>query len=184
MVYGTIFYGGPNWDRPLGDHRIDIWGVGAATSCYTLEQQGNDAFIDIKYYIGHPTPSPICGSSASCVDFYRPTPMFNPKHHEVGVAFMRSAHVPPSNPDEYKRNINHETGHVWGLKDPDYINQFYGGCFSAQDPYTYSVMHQYLHQPPPFLGYCDTSGGYPVPYRVYPEVQDLITVRDNKMPAH
>lgn len=32
--------------------------------------------------------------------------------------------------------------------------------------------------------YCDTPGGYSIPYVISPTVQDLTTVRDNKLPTH
>jgi hypothetical protein len=178
IIYATLLTNGTRWDRPQGDSRIDIYV--SATDCYTLEQSGGDSEIEMKYYIGHPSTASICGSSSSCVSFYRPIPTVNPSHHGLALAWMKTSHVPISNFNERTRNLSHETGHFWGLRDPNQINDYYGGCFSAQDVYTYSVMHQY--ETP--NGYCNTSGGYPVPYVVYPTTQDFLTVVNNKLPTH
>lgn len=129
MVRTTLMNGTERWDIPLGDYRIDIWPV--TTDCYTLEQSGQDTAVEMKYYAGHPAPPSWCGSS-SCAQHYRPSPAVSPKHHNLFVTYMQTAHVPPGNVLEYQRNINHETGHFFGLKDPDQINDFYGGCYSAQ----------------------------------------------------
>jgi hypothetical protein len=91
--------------------------------------------------------------------------------------YMVASHVPPSNANERKRNLNHEAGHIWGLKDPDFTNQFHGGCFSGWGIGYYSVMHQYSD-------YCSTSGGYPIPYVIYPQGADYENVIAFQLPSH
>ena len=130
--------------------------------------------IEMKYYVEHPTLG--CGSS-SCVVHFRAEPAVNPKHNKLAVAYMLGTHVPPGNVSEYRRNINHETGHIFGLLDPSFTNQYYGGCFSAQDIDTFSVMHQYGN-------YCNASEGYTPPYIVWPTSQDLTTIVNNMLATH
>lgn len=86
---------------------------------------------------------------------------------------MQAAHVPTNNSSEYRRNINHEAGHVWGLRDPISFNDYYGGCYSSWGVGYYSVMHQYS-------AYCSSPG----PYVVYPQGGDFENVIAFMLPAH
>lgn len=183
MVYDTLLGVSPKWDMMNAtDTRVDIWpvnpsSVGPCGSLYLPQ-------IEIRVYADHPNEPSWCGTS-SCVDFDGAIPSVNPRHHQYSIVYFVGAHVPSWNVAEYRRNINHEFGHVWGLKDPDYTNQFYGGCFSSWGVYYYSVMHQYLYDPANnYYGYCNSSGGYSVPYISYPQGADYENVIAFQLPSH
>lgn len=174
MVYDTFISQSPRWDRMNGsDYRVDLWGI-------DVNSVGPCGAIDlstVELQVRASDPGSWCGSSTSCVDFAVPVPTVSPRHFQQGIMYMAGAHVPLSNPSEYRRNINHEAGHIWGLKDPDFVNQYSGGCFASWGVGYYSVMHQYSV-------YCNTSGGYSIPYIVQPQGADYENVIAFQLPSH
>jgi|GEM_PF-1810779 len=171
MVYDAVLSQWPRWDLMSGsEFRVDIYGIDVSSTgpCGSI----NITDAEIRYWINSSACSP-----RSCALHAGPNPAFSPKHYDFFNVHLLAGHTPPGNPTEYRKNINHETGHVWGLKDPDYTNQFYNGCFSSWGVGYYSVMHQYGD-------YCNTSGGYAVPTVVAPQGADFENVIAFQLPSH
>jgi hypothetical protein len=84
------------------------------------------AYFDVQYRIRANQSVNGCGS-VSCVAHYSPTWNASWGHNDFGlsIAFMRTDHL-------YPHAVNHETGHVLGLKDPE----MQGDC-----PTGGSIMH-------------------------------------------
>ena len=173
MVNDAFLVHSPRWDRMNGaDLRVDLWGIdpnGVGPCPLT-----NLPDVELRIYANH-------GSGClpdSCVKFADPVPAVNPMHQRFGLMYMNGAHVPILDASEYRKNINHEAGHIWGLKDPDFTNQYSGGCFATWGVGYYSVMHQYNRS-----GYCQ-AGAYPVPTVITPQGADYENVIAFQLPTH
>lgn len=170
MVWDALISNTPKWDRMNGaDYRVDLYGVDVTGTgpCGIIDQNA----VEIRYWINSTACATSCALQAG------PIPSVSPRHHQWFNVHLRPGHTPPSNATEYRKNINHEAGHVWGLKDPDFVNQYSNGCFSSWGVNYYSVMHQYT-------AYCDTSGGYAVPTVVGPQGADYENVIAFQLPSH
>lgn len=131
------------WDL-IGSGRIDLYTTVYSCSYYypgdcTAQVSG----VEINYCIKEDW-NQACGTGSSCVAHYA----WDGNHYGYAVVRMVLSHVTTAN-DEHRRNINHETGHVFGLCDPE--NQYWVDCDPEQANTAWaglfctslSVMHQY-----------------------------------------
>lgn len=137
VVVDALWYSTPHWDL-IGSGKIDTW---FPTPVCT--DSGGTAGIEIQYLV-HTTWASICGVnpvtglSYSCVAHYAQTG----SHYGYEIVRLVYAHI-DGGTTESRQTINHETGHVFGLCDPDgtcdlngwpvctslsVMHQYYGGC--------------------------------------------------------
>ncbi|MCY1076651.1 hypothetical protein [Archangium lansingense] len=119
------------WDG-TGNWRVDLWR--AAKLCNQYDS-ATRATIGIEYHIADSWASQCGGDIYSCVVQDNPVvdPVNGHTHFKWMYSYLKAQHV--SGYDTRARKfINHETGHILGLKDPGY----YGDCMN-------SVMHNDLY---------------------------------------
>jgi hypothetical protein len=143
---------GKQWDG-TANWRVDLWRTAKACSGYTSAER---AAIEVEYHVADAWPNvSLCGNTTySCTVLSKPTldPLSKHTHYDWAVVHFQTRHV--SGLDERARNfINHETGHVLGLRDP----RFAGDCME-------SVMHNGLYNCTQFN------------YVTYPTANDLASV--------
>jgi len=120
------------WDG-TGDWKIDLWPTINPCSSYSGTTR---ASIEIEYHYGHDwSHIPTCGppyGKWNCTEFAQPTYNRDYGHWDYTKGKVYLVFSSGGRLDSVGRAfINHETGHVWGLKDPDYV----GDCRWA------SIMH-------------------------------------------
>lgn len=144
---------GQMWDGAAG-WNVDLWRTAKKCEDYPSAER---AAIGTEYHVADAWPNvPLCGNTTySCTVLSKPTIDSTGKHqhYEWAVIHFQARHV--SALDERARSfINHETGHVLGLRDPA---SFGGDCEE-------SVMHNGLY------------GCTAFNYVTYPTARDLASV--------
>lgn len=120
------------WDG-TGDWKIDLYATANPCSSYSGDTR---ASIEIEYHYGHDwSHIPMCEGDPgyfNCVEFSQRTYDANYGHSDYTKAKVYLVYSSGGQLNTRGRAfINHETGHVFGLKDPDYV----GHC------HTPSIMH-------------------------------------------
>lgn len=109
-----------SWDSGAGDFRV--WFVERG-NCDTLNSSERAA-VDIEYFLWNNTGGGGCINPSSCVNNWSDSWDEGNGHLEyfhVRVNLYGPYTVGTAGPANYYRHqVNHETGHVLGLKDPDY----------------------------------------------------------------
>jgi hypothetical protein len=120
------------WDG-TGDWNVDIWRKPLQCSQYA---QAERSTIEIEYHVRESWTAECGGSIYSCVVFDAPEndPTGDHQHFKWVYSYLKLEHV---NGDitRARKFINHETGHILGLMDP----QYWGHCSE-------SVMHNDLYR--------------------------------------
>lgn len=145
-IHDTLTIDNPseNWNVLQGG-KVQ-WIGGGPTPC---DEQPSRTFFDIEYWVRDDTTGPIpqgCGGT-SCAwphGDYTYDPLVDHSEYQYYTVRFKTAHINHADPGgAYKpwhHAINHETGHVLGLKDPDYI----GDCPESQGGEA-SVMHSQFY---------------------------------------
>lgn len=122
---GYMWDGAANW-------RVDLW----RTSKFCNEYDSTSrADIEVEYYIKEDWPEvSLCGSYYSCVVADNPVWDGYHTHYKWMYVRFQKEHVYNTTLDRKRKFINHETGHVLGLRDP-----------SGTDCSVVSVMHNDLY---------------------------------------
>lgn len=124
LATANIWDGTANW-------RVNLWRMAKSCSEYDSATRGT---IEYEYHINDDWPDvSLCGTSYSCVVFENAAFDGYHTHYKWGYSYLQTEHVSDYN-ERTRKFINHETGHILGLKDPDY----YGHCMN-------SVMHNNLY---------------------------------------
>jgi hypothetical protein len=109
------------WDG-TGNWKIDLWYTQNPCSSYSGSTRES---IEIEYHYGHNWNFiPTCGGTYgyyNCVEFAQPTYNSTYGHYDytkgkVYLVFSSGGQLNTRG----RAFINHETGHIWGLKDPNY----------------------------------------------------------------
>jgi hypothetical protein len=120
----TIWDGTASW-------RVDLWRT--AKSCVDYDS-ATRATIEYEYHIKDDWYEvSLCGGYYSCVVFDNAVYDGSHTHYKWGYSYLQTEHVNGYD-TRARKFINHETGHILGLKDPDYN----GHCMN-------SVMHNDLY---------------------------------------
>lgn len=117
------------WDG-TGDWKIDLWRKAKWCNQYTTAERDT---IEIEYRIADSWSE--CGAGFSCVVSVAPVQDSSGQHQHYRWmnSLLKTSHV--SGLDTRARAfINHESGHLFGLRDPEYN----GDCM-------HSVMHNFLY---------------------------------------
>jgi hypothetical protein len=140
------------WDG-TGNYRIDLWRTQKFCDQYTQSERDT---IEIEYRIKDYWTAECGGDIYSCVRQAGPLvdPVSGHTHFRWINSLLKTSHISGLN-TRARAFINHETGHIWGLRDPSY----YGDC-------THSVMHNFLYSS---LGCTDAVW--------YPTSSDFTSVR-------
>ncbi|WP_232293541.1 hypothetical protein [Stigmatella aurantiaca] len=119
------------WDG-TGEWRVDLWR--AKKFCNEFDSASRAA-IEIEYQIANSWASQCGGDIYSCVVQDNPVvdPVNGHTHFKWVYSYLKAEHI-SGNLTRARKFINHETGHILGLKDPDYS----GHCMN-------SVMHNDLY---------------------------------------
>jgi hypothetical protein len=134
----TIWDGTASW-------RVDLWRTAKFCNQYDSTTR---ATIGIEYHIKDDWwEISLCGGYYSCVVGDNPVwdSVGGHTHYKWMYSYLQTEHVWDYN-SRTRKFINHETGHILGLKDPDYS----GHCMD-------SVMHNDLYNCPSTVWY-PTSG--------------------------
>lgn len=140
-VTDALYYSSPKWDL-IGSGRLDFWPTAEACGYYgtcTSLITG----VEINYCVAD--WDSFCGDDSSCVIHDG----FDGNDFAYSIVRMHVDHMGTFE-DEFRRNVNHETGHVVGLCDPE--NRPWVDCDPEQADTgwagifctTASVMHQYM----------------------------------------
>jgi hypothetical protein len=118
------------WDGTAG-WRVDLWRTSKFCNGYDTATRGT---IEYEYHVKDDWwEVSLCQGAYSCVVFDNGVFDGYHTHYKWGYSYLQTEHVWDYN-NRTRKFINHETGHILGLKDPDY----YGHCMN-------SVMHNDLY---------------------------------------
>lgn len=123
IVRNTLTTDGTHWDG-LASWKVDLYNTG--TYCLSL---ADDSWVEFEVYVE--TVNTTCGDNLSCVRHI--TPHASGKHYWYENVYF-DYHNIDGGSDEHHTTVNHEFGHVFGLRDPSYT----GDCQNGT-----SVMHQF-----------------------------------------
>ena len=157
-----------SWDLPLGNANLDIWTTTYDCANYDL------SLIELKYLV---QDSGACGGFSCQTSWAYPVYQNGVlKHWNLSEVIFKTAHLTGTAASR-RAVINHESGHMFGLKDPqDPIRNAQGTVttsYCEADGWWFgsSVMHQY------------EVYGCPAGTIQYP-VYDKETVVNTVMPSH
>lgn len=113
-----------DWDKiwdGTGNWKIDLWYTQNPCSSYSSATR---ATIEIEYHYGHNWNFiPTCGGTwgyYNCVEFGAPVWNSTYGHWDYAKGYVYLVFSSGGRLDNVGRAfINHETGHIWGLRDPN-----------------------------------------------------------------
>ncbi|MFP2923741.1 hypothetical protein ACLESO_00725 [Pyxidicoccus sp. 3LG] len=121
------------WDGSA-DWRVDLWRTQKFCNEYSTADRNR---IEVEYRVAESWASVCGGDIYACVTSVSPVTDSSGAHQHykyMNVHLKREQMAALGSTDRARKFINHETGHVLGLRDPNY----YGHCM-------HSVMHNNLY---------------------------------------
>lgn len=150
-VQSTLMSDGSHWDL-IGSGKLDLYT--ASNPCLSYSDR---SWIEIEFHV-YSNPSSFCWNETgiSCV---HQIDLVGGYHYRYQNVYLKTSHVdgPAS---EYHQTINHEFGHVLGLRDPSTTD--------GSDCSPSSIMHTFAY--------------YGCGYVEYPTEGDISSVVNNVMP--
>lgn len=159
----------PRWDG-TGNYRIDLYAKTSQCSAYgTVNQTNRSEYIpgiEYQYRVrDNNADISACGSDTiSCVTHHPAVKEAGAAHthFEADISFLDVDNILSSTESSWQAHINHETGHIIGLRDP--------GAYEPTKTCTASIMH--------FRWYCGSSA-YSLPYPSSGDFSSVVHIMDN-----